>query len=288
LIKSLDLSTNETLFVLARGGSDFQQTITCVDESVLKKLNSCAEHWTWENGKTVEAIRRSVEQNPQNTLWIACETAFFSHLPATAKNYALPAREREQGYLRFGADGLYHAWAARTHKTIHKLISVHLCENVSLAALLDGSPVDCSAGYSQLEGLPGLNTCGDLDPSIVGIFNEEGLSAEEIGSILYEQSGWQALSPKISFTELCNNVADDCRLPQAIFLHGLIKAIGAQLAILGGADLVLFGCEHPSDCEDLFVKLRAHFAFSKTRFQLCVADQQKILLDSFTNVAVKP
>jgi hypothetical protein len=66
-----------------------------------------------------------------------------------------------------------------------------------------------------------------------------------------------------------------------MYLHGLIKAIGAQLALLGGADLVYFGCANPAQCEDLFVKLRAHFTFSKTRFQLSAVDRKRVLTDTF-------
>lgn len=282
MVESLALSAEKLLFVLPRGGTEFEQPITAVDENSLEKLSHCAERWPEENGETVQVLLNSLQQQPFLNHFVASETAYFKTLPASLRNYALPKAERELGYWRYGADGLHHAWVAQHHSSMHRLISVHLCENTTLAAIQEGSALDCSSGYSRLEGLPGLTTCGDIDPSLVGLYNEKGLAPEEIRRQLYTQSGWQALAPGMNFAKLCNVVEDDCRLPQSMYLHGLIKAIGAMLSSLGGADLVYFGCTNPAQCEELFMKLRAHFAFSKTRFQLAAVDRKKVLTDTFT------
>jgi acetate kinase len=281
MVETFAISANETLFVLPRGGELFTQPITRMDNECAAKLVQCKQIWPEENADAVDSVLRFRRQNPETTLWIACETAFFADLPAAQQAYALPAEERTQGYKRFGADGVFHAWTARQNPQADKLISVHLCGSTNLAAIRAGEAVDTTSGYSLLEGLPGLTTCGDLDPSIVGLFNEEGLSQEEIRQLLYKKSGWQALAENITFSKLCNSTSADLSLPRAMYFHDLIKAIGAMLSSLGGADLIYFGCDDLLNCEALFQELRAHFAFCKIKFQLCEVNRTEVLQEAF-------
>ena len=285
MVETLAISANETLFVLPRGGELFPRSITRLEDDCATKLAECKQRWPEENGDAVNLILGSQEQNPGSTYWISCDTAFFADLPATTQSYALPAAERAHGYKRFGADGLLHAWVARRNPQFARLISLHLCENTNLAAIRRGKAVDTSAGYSVLEGLPGLTTCGDLDPSIVGLLNEEGLSAAEIRQLLYKDSGWQALAKNITFAELCESTSPELALPRSMYLHALIKSIGAMLSSLGGANCICVDCANPVVCETLFRKLETHFAFSQIKFQLYEVNREAVLREAFLYAA---
>jgi acetate kinase len=280
MLESFILSDNEVIFVLPRGGTFFPQPFTRLGSESPDKLTECAQHWPFENTATVKAILQSLQERPHLTHWLACETAFFSDLPAAQKTYAIQAEERAQGYTRFGADGLFHSWATQNHPKTERFISIHLCENTTLAAIHAGKVIDCSTGYSLLEGLPGLTTCGDLDPSLVGLLHEKGFSTEKIGQILYQKSGWQSISPNITFTDLVNSTSVEPALPQDMYVHALIKGIGAMLSILGGADLVFCGCEKIAYCKPFFEKIRTHFAFTKIKFELSEVNRETVLMDS--------
>ena len=278
MVEKLSLSKNETLFVLPRGGRHFTRPIFHLQPDSMPELAECARRWPHENGETVNTIQSEMQTSPQKQLWLACETAFFADLPQPARYYALPAAERAQGYERFGADGLFHAWAAHQNSQANRLVSIHLCGNTTLAAIHNGKAIDTSAGYSALEGLPGLSTCGDIDPSLIGLFNEKGLSPIEIRDQLYQNSGWRALVANATFTDLINSSDPAFALPRTMLTYALYKSIGAMLSALGGADLIFIGCENEVECRSFFTGLRQHFAFTSCEFQLKTVPREKVLL----------
>lgn len=274
----LQLSENETLFVLPRGGLIFTQPVKRLESADLPMLDACAARWPQENREPVTLIQEQVKEHPESVNWLACETSFFTDLPEPAAEYALPVKQRELGLRRFGADGLFHAWAARQFPDAKRLVSIHLGGGTTLAALHEGKAVDTSAGYSLLEGLPGLTTCGDLDPSLILLLNEQGLLPDEIEKLLYTQSGWQALcSIPLTFSKLLNSNEKGVELARSMYFHSLVKNIGAMLASLGGADLIFLGAESPEECEPLVEKLSSHFAASELKFELAHAKREIIL-----------
>lgn len=276
MVETLQLSQEDILFVLPRGGQFFKHTITRLQIQSLPNLVECARLWPEENEAVVKTIQNRLHTQPQKHYWLASETAYFTNLPPAAKNYALPAADRAC-YERYGADGLFHAWAASEHTATKRLISIHLCANTTLAAIENGKPIDTSAGYSALEGLPGLTTCGDIDPSLVETFNENGLSAKEIQTLLYEKSGWQALTEQLTFDELLNSSSPEFALPRAMFTHALFKTLGAMLSTINSADMIFVGCEETALCRSFFEAMRSHFAFAAIPFQLQAVQRETVL-----------
>jgi len=179
---------------------------------------------------------------------LLCETGFFSHMPLAAASYAIPRDLYDKGYRRFGGDGLTHQWAWNQIQSRFSLphparvITIHFCDHPSLASIQDGQAVDSSMGYSDLEGLPSLTSCGSIDPAIVLDLSENGLSPAEITSLLSEKSGFLTLvSPQ--FTHLGQIISDDSastRLAHDIFFHKTIESIGAAAAELQGLDALVF------------------------------------------------
>jgi acetate kinase len=181
------------------------------------------------------------------------DTAFFATLPKVAADYPLPRElSRRLGLRRFGFHGLAHQFMSERWRTLRpgavglgRLITLQLGSGCSAAAISDGRPLDTSMGFTPLEGLPMATRCGDLDPGIVlHLQRELGWSAERIGRLLDEESGLLGLSGTSGdLRDLEAEEARDDRARHAIdlFCFRVRKYVGAYLAVLGGADAILFG-----------------------------------------------
>lgn len=275
----LQLSGECILSVLPRGGTLFVQPCQQIHPADQPALQTCAECWPQENQAVVEAIRRRFESTPNQTQYLACETAFFARLPRVAASYALPGADAAR-LRRFGTDGLMHAWAAAHHPHLSRIVSVNLAANTSLAAIHNGEAVDCSTGYSLLSGLPGLATCGEIDPSLVLFLAEQGRTAAQIRELLYKESGWQSFSRQsITFEGFLNGGSASLELARSMYFHGLIKQIGAMLSVLGGAERVIIMCESATICEPLTERIRCHFQPYDLPFELVEVTRNEVLLN---------
>jgi acetate kinase len=275
----LKLPQGGTLSVLPRGGAYFVQPCQQIQPTDLSALKACARQWPQENGPVVDAILQNFQKFPEQEQWLACESAFFAHLPQAAASYALPTAEAA-GYHLFGADGLMHAWAAARHQQLSKIISVNLAANTSLAAIQDGKAIDCSNGYSLLSGLPGLTTCGQIDPSLIFSMAEQGQTATQIREMLYEQSGWQAIGQtSLTFQSFLSDASPRLEMARSMFTQGLIKQIGAMLSALGGAERVILMCRSAAICEPLGQRIRCHFQPYNLNIELVEVSRNEVMLN---------
>ncbi len=181
------------------------------------------------------------------------DTAFFADLPAAAHTYALPqALLARHGLRRYGFHGLAHrslyaqycadAGAVGGHA---RVISFQLGNGCSAAAIAGGRALDCSMGFTPLEGLVMGTRAGDLDPGIVLELLRRGLSLAELDELLQHHSGLRGLSGLSGdMRELLEHESRGhagARLAIEVFCHRVRKYLGAYLATLGGADAVIFG-----------------------------------------------
>lgn len=135
--------------------------------------------------------------------------------------------------MKHGGDGLAHTWAAMQNPRKGSLISIHLAEQTTLCGFKDGKIKATSSGYSPVEGLPGDNTCGRIDPSLA-IMLADKIGVSGARDLLINESGWQALSP-------CSGVLDDA-LTREMWINELHKSIGSMAAHCGGLERIfLFG-----------------------------------------------
>lgn len=259
MTESYCIASGETLHILPRGGNFLPETFTRIEPALLDTLQACSKHWPTEDRESIQTMVQAAEAAHFQHHWVACETAFFQPLPEAKKYYALPAELRQNGYRRFGGDGLFHQWAAQIHPEDCKFVSVHLSENPSVAAIREERAVDSSQGYSHLEGLPGLTLCGEIDPSVVLFLAEQGKSATEISDLLYHHSGWQVFAGQTPLRDLWND-SQKGALFQKMYLHNLIETIGAMVAALGGADLIFLGSESSAIFEEMVLQIESHFA----------------------------
>ncbi len=181
------------------------------------------------------------------------DTAFHQHMPAHAYLYALPHKlYKELGVRRYGFHGTSHRYVFERAAQILgrpaaelRAITCHLGNGCSMAAVRGGISVDTTMGLTPLEGLVMGTRCGDIDPALV-FYLQDRLSKTpaEIDKMLNKQSGVLGVSGLSNDMRVLEEAADNgneqARLARSIFAYRVRKYIGAYLAVLGGADAVIF------------------------------------------------
>lgn len=191
------------------------------------------------------------------------DTAFFADLPASSSTYALPSSLRERyGLRRYGFHGLAHESMWRGYRALGRpeaarIITFQLGSGCSAAAIQGGKPVDTSMGFTPLEGLVMGTRAGDLDPGLV-LFLVRELGLEAVEQLLAEDSGLRGLSGMSGGTrELLEAESAGASEALDVFVHRARKYLGAYLAVLQGADAVVFGggiAEHSAEIRARIVR----------------------------------
>jgi acetate kinase len=239
---------------VVHGGERFSQSAVITDE-VLKGIQDCIELAPLHNPnniKCIQAARRIFgSKMPQVAVF---DTAFHHSLPEHAYLYAVPYHlYRRHRIRRYGFHGTSHRFVAyryrvmanKTREQTH-IITLHLGNGCSAAAIRKGYPVDTSMGMTPLEGLVMGTRSGDVDPAVVNLIaTKEGLTTNEVESLLNTQSGLLGISGLTNdMRELQQELKehDDRRVSVAIevFCYRVKKYIGSYLACMGGADAVVF------------------------------------------------
>ena len=195
-----------------------------------------------------QAVRLRFPRLPQ----VACfDTAFHHNLPRVARLLPIPRRYDAQGVRRYGFHGLSYEFLMGELSRIGgrgqvqgRVILAHLGNGASLAAVLDGRPMDTSMAFTPCAGVPMGTRSGDLDPGVLWyLARTEGLDARQLNEMLTFQSGLLGVSETSSdMRELLGHEAQDVRAAEAIalFCYQISKCIGAYAAVLGGLDTLVF------------------------------------------------
>jgi acetate kinase len=180
------------------------------------------------------------------------DTVFHRTIPEEAALYALPLPLAKRYKIRrYGFHGISHRYMATRYAQITgrqlselRLITLHLEGGSSAAAIRNGMSVDTSMGFTPLEGLMMGTRCGDIDPAIVPyLMRKEGMDANTIEKFLNKQCGLAGVSGFSADTrELRDCISEpSSALALDMFSYRVRKYIGAYLAVLGGADAIIFG-----------------------------------------------
>jgi acetate kinase len=239
---------------VVHGGERFTESALITDD-VLKDIEECIDLAPLHNPNNVKCILAARELFGQRVPQVAVfDTSFHTSLTEPAYLYAIPYHlYRRHRIRRYGFHGTSHRYVAYRYRALRQLtreqtnvITLHLGNGCSAAAIRAGYPVDTSMGMTPLEGLVMGTRSGDLDPAIVNLIaTKEGLSSHEVEMLLNTQSGLLGISGltndmRVLLEEL--RLHDDRRVRLAIevFCHRARKYIGAFLASMGGADAVVF------------------------------------------------
>lgn len=239
---------------VVHGGELFKES-TLIDDRVIKGIEDCIDLAPLHNPNNVKGILAARDLFGKDVPQVAVfDTSFHHSIPEQAYLYAIPYHlYRRHRIRRYGFHGTSHRYVAFRYRALRGLtreqtniITLHLGNGCSAAALKNGSSVDTSMGMTPLEGLVMGTRSGDLDPAIVSVIaRKEGLSSSEVDTLLNTQSGLLGISGLTNDmrelqAELKEHDDRRVRLAVEVFCYRARKYIGAYLAAMGGADAIVF------------------------------------------------
>ncbi len=232
---------------VVHGGPDYSAP-TMVTEAVLRRLEKFSPLAPLHQPNNLAPIRAVRARQPQ-MLQVACfDTAFHRGHPEVADRYALPESLYAEGVRRYGFHGLSYEYIADQLQAVAprlakgRVIVAHLGSGASMCAVLAGKSVECTLGFTALDGLPMGTRPGQLDPGIVlYLMSEKGMSTKEIERFLYNECGLKGLSG------ISNDVRDllDSQDPRAklaldCFVYRIALSAGMLAGAMGGIDGFIF------------------------------------------------
>jgi acetate kinase len=236
---------------VVHGGPVFGDPVI-VDDAVLEEIRDLARLAPLHNPANADGIAQAMVAFPGIPQVAVFDTAFFRDLPAAAATYAIDRTvAAEQQIRRYGFHGTSHQFVAQaTAELLGRPLSdlrqviLHLGNGCSASAVRGGRAVETSMGLTPLQGLVMGTRSGDVDPGLHAyLAREAGMSLDEIDLLLNKRSGVLGLSGVNDFRELVQRVEagdEAARLAFDVFVHRLKHYVGAYLAILGGADVLVF------------------------------------------------
>ncbi len=180
------------------------------------------------------------------------DTGFHRTMPLSTATYPGPYEWFEQGIRRYGFHGINHQYCAGSAARLLgrdlnslKLVSCHLGNGCSLAAVQEGHSVDTTMGFTPLEGLMMGTRSGSIDPGILTyLIRQRGISAQRVDEILNKESGLLGISgisgDMRQILAAVKNGHERAKLAFDIYIHRLQSGIGAMVAVLGGVDALIF------------------------------------------------
>jgi acetate kinase len=237
---------------VVHGAEEFRRP-TLINAKVIRKIRQCSRLAPLHNPANLAGILASRKMLGDITQVAVFDTAFHHSLAAHVYLYGLPYEYYKRfGIRKYGFHGTSHEYVAeeaakrlkRPLKSL-RLISCHLGNGCSIAAIKNGSSIDTSMGLTPLEGLVMGTRCGDLDPAVVLFLqNRLRLNTREVDNILNKKSGLKGISgisndmrTLLSSAKKGNKRA---RLSIEIFIYRIKKYISSYIGILGGLDALIF------------------------------------------------
>jgi acetate kinase len=239
---------------VVHGGERFTHSVL-ISGDVLREIEDCIELAPLHNPANIKGIQAARDLLGPGLPQVAVfDTAFHQTLPERAYLYAIPYQYyRRYKVRRYGFHGTSHRYVAYRYRQLRGLtreqtniITLHLGNGCSAAAIRAGDSIDTSMGMTPLEGLVMGTRSGDLDPAIIDhLAIKEGMTVHQIESLLNTQSGLIGISGLTNdMRELLEEARENndrrARLAIEIFCYRARKYIGGYLAAMGGADAIVF------------------------------------------------
>ena len=234
---------------VVHGGESFAATtiITTEVKAEIKKLFPLAPLHNPANYTGIEVAERIFTKAKQVAVF---DTAFHHTMPAKAFRFAIPSSFYTNLHIRmYGFHGTSHKYvSAQTALYLNnpaaKIITIHLGNGCSMAAVNAGESVDTSMGFGPLSGLIMGTRSGDIDPSVIfHLIDELGYEAEQVKTLLNKRSGMQGMtgfSDMRDITKAINAGDEQAELAYEMYAYRIKKYIGAYTAVLNGIDAIVF------------------------------------------------
>ncbi|MBQ7899490.1 MAG: acetate kinase [Bacteroidales bacterium] len=224
-----------------------------ITDKVVAQLEKCSVFAPLHNPANILGIKAVSEVLPTVPQVGVFDTAFHQSMPPHAYMYGLPYEYYEKyGIRRYGFHGTSHKYVSAKGAKFagldlenSKIITCHLGNGSSIAAVLNGKSVDTTMGFTPLEGLIMGTRSGSVDPDVVTYIQEkEGLSAAEMSKVLNKKSGFLGLSCLSSDARDLDDAANEgnpkAKLVLKKLTYEITKYIGAYAAAMNGVDLIVF------------------------------------------------
>ena len=236
---------------VVHGGAKYSQA-TVITDDVKKAIADFIPLAPNHNPAHLEGINTIEKILPQVKQVAVFDTAFHTTIPKAAQVYPLPYQYYEQGIQRYGFHGISHQYcSSRAAQIVQqpveslKIVTCHLGNGCSLAAIAHGVCIDTTMGFSPLEGLMMGTRCGSIDPQIpIYLMQKYDLTLEDVNRILNKESGLLGVSgisadlrTILAGIDQGNNQA---QLAFDVYIHRLRSLIGAMVASLNGLDVLVF------------------------------------------------
>ena len=235
-----------------QGGWLFDKSVI-IDDKVVKKLNMLTDLSPLHAHANMAGYLGCAALMPNTPQTIVFDTSFHATMPPKAYMYGIKYEDYEKYHVRkYGFHGTSHRYVmgeaakllGKDPKDI-KLITVHLGNGSSITAIDHGKSIDTTMGLTPLEGLIMGTRSGDLDPTVVSyLANKKGMTADEVVSYLNKQCGILGVSGVSSDMRELNSAIEAgnerARLALDMLIYREKKFIGSYLAVLGGADAIVF------------------------------------------------
>lgn len=236
---------------VVHGGESFSQAVL-INEETKEILDSLAELAPLHNPANVMGIRAAEKLMPQTPQVAVFDTAFHSTMPPHAYLYAIPFNLYQKHKVRrYGFHGTSHQYVTQRAAEMMgrdikdlRIVSCHLGNGASIAAVSGGQSVDTSMGFTPLEGLMMGTRSGDIDPgAIFYLMKTYDLSLHEVDSLLNKHSGLYGIAGASDMRDIEKGISEDDKLSKLAFdmyEYRIRKYIGAYIAAMGGIDAIVF------------------------------------------------
>jgi acetate kinase len=253
---------------VVHGGPKYEEPALLTSEvkSGIAKVSAFAPLHNRAELEGIEVVEKMLGPVPQVAVF---DTGFHRRMPQAAVVYPGPYQWFESGIHRYGFHGINHEYcAARAAQLLRrdlnslKLVTCHLGNGCSVAAIQEGHSIDTTMGFTPLEGLLMGTRSGSVDPGILTYLMRQGrLQAQEIDDVLNKESGLLGISGiSGDMREILASMKrghSRAKLAFDIYVHRLQAGIGAMVAVLGGIDVLVFSAgvgENSPDVRDAACK----------------------------------
>jgi len=236
---------------VVHGGEEFTGSVI-IDSRVIASVEKFIDLAPLHNPHNLAGIKATHSKLPKAKQVACFDTAFHTTIPEVAHIYALPYDlYKKYGVRRYGFHGISHRYVARRAAQIMgrgkydvNLITCHLGNGCSIAAIKNGKSVDTSMGFTPLEGLVMGTRTGDFDPAILFFLADKGCDWKELNEICNKESGLLGLSgisnDMRNLEKLAAKGNQRAKLTIDVFCYRIKKYIGAYAAVLDTLDAVVF------------------------------------------------
>jgi acetate kinase len=237
---------------VVHGAEKFNSSVLITDD-VITQMENCVELAPLHNPPNLKGIYAMKQLLPEVPQCGVFDTAFHQTMPAHSYLYALPySLYKKHGIRRYGFHGASHRYVSKRACEIlgvnyneQKIITCHLGNGASIAAIDKGKSVDTSMGLTPVEGLMMGTRVGDVDAgALTFIMGKEEISYNQLNTLVNKHSGVLGISGVSSdmreIGEAAKDGNDRAKLALDMYAYRVKKYIGSYSAVLGGADIIIF------------------------------------------------